>query len=310
MSNAVSRRGTILSLAGAPLMNAAPAPPGGITIGVSTNDFRDHTNESLAAELKSQKVKAIQLFFTQKDSNYWRYGERSDLSGLSVDRAKRIADTYRSAGMSIHALGVYLTLIHGDAAERKGNLAYFDSVMKLGRQIGVTTFLSEMGHWHPPGPAGHVPYDWQDEVWTMAVATVKELAVAAEANGSTILLEPIYRSVLASAKRTRLFLEEVGSKRVRAQLDPANLLEVNDLEEMFGQLQPWIGGIHAKDRKYHVTAGVAVGKGDLDYKRFVQLAAKHTPGVPLVIEYVGTKDYREALEHLRGTIRALGLKEV
>ena len=47
-----------------------------------------------------------------------------------MDRAKRIADTYRSAGMSIHALGVYLTLIHGDAAERKANLAYFDSVMK------------------------------------------------------------------------------------------------------------------------------------------------------------------------------------
>lgn len=308
MNNEVSRRGTILSLAGAPLISAAPA--GGITIGVSTNDFRDHTNESLAAELKSQKVKVIQLFFTQKDSNYWRYGERSDLSGLSVDRAKRIAETYRSAGMSIHALGVYLTLIHGDAAERKANLAYFDSVMKMGRQMGVTTFLSEMGHWHPPGPAGHVPYDWQDEVWTMAVATVKELAVAAEANGSTILLEPIYRSVLASAKRTRLFLEEVGSKRVRAQLDPANLLEVNDLDEMFGQLQQWIGGIHAKDRKYHVTAGVAVGKGDLDYKRFVQLAAKYAPGVPLVIEYVGTKDYREALGHLRGTIQAVGLKEI
>ena len=297
----------MLSLAAAPL--AAYAAGDRITVGLSTNDFRDHTNASLAAELKSQNVKVIQLFFTQKDSNYWRYGERSNLSGLSVARAREIADTYRSAGISIQALGVYLTLVHGDAAERKANLAYFDSVMKLGRQMGIGMFLSEMGHWHPPGEAARVPYDWQDEVWTMAVATVKELAVAAEANDATVLLEPIYRSVLASAKRTRLFLEEVGSKRVRAQLDPANLLEVNDLEEMFGQLQPWIGGIHAKDRKYHVTAGVAVGKGDLDYRKFVQLSARHAPGVPLVVEYVGTKDYRAALEHLRGTIRAVGLKE-
>ena len=59
----------------------------------------------------------------------------------------------------------------------------------------------------------------QDDVWKMAVATVKEPAAAAEANNATVLLEPIYRSVLASAKRTRLFLEEVGSQRVRAQLD-------------------------------------------------------------------------------------------
>jgi hypothetical protein len=45
----------------------------------------------------------------------------------------------------------------------------------------------------------------------------------------------------------------VGSPRVKAQLDPANPLEVNDLEEFGAQLKPWIGGIHAKDRKPHVT---------------------------------------------------------
>ncbi len=307
MSIVTTRRSTLQSLVAAPLAAAAAARP--IELGLSTNDFRDHTNRSLADELKSQNVKVIQLFFTQKDSNYWRYGQRSDLSALTPERAKEIADTYRSAGISIHALGVYLTLIHGDAAERKANLAHFDAVMKLGRHMGIRTFLSEMGHWHPPGPAAAVPYDWQDGLWNVAVATAKELAVVAEANDATVLLEPIYRSVLASAKRTRLFLEEVGSKRVRAQLDPANLLEVNDLEEMFQQLQPWIGGIHAKDRKYHVTAGVAAGKGDLDYHKFVTLAAQRAPGVPLIVEYVGSKDYRQALEHLRTAIRAAGLKE-
>ena len=303
----MTRRCTLQYLAAAPL--AAVAAAGQIPIGLSTNDFHDHTNRSLAEELKSQQVKVVQLFFTQKDSNYWRYGQRSDLSKLTPDRAKEIADSYRSAGMSIHGLGVYVTLIHGDAAERKANLAYFDAVMKLGRHMGIGTFLSEMGHWHPPGPSSEVPYDLQDDVWKMAVATVRELAAAAEANDATVLLEPIYRSVLASAKRARLFLEEVGSQRVRAQLDPANLLEVNDLEEMFEQLQPWIGGIHAKDRKYHVTAGVAAGKGDLDYRKFVTLAATRAPGVPLIVEYVGSKDYRQALEHLRATIRAAGLTE-
>lgn len=174
-----------------------------VPVGVATTDFRDQTNQSLAEELKSQRVRRIQLFFTQKDSSYC------------------------------------------------------EAMMKIGGHMGVHTFLSEMGHWHPEGPAPAVAYDWQDDVWKTAVATGKELARIADANGATVLLEPIYRSLLASAKRTRLFLEEVGSQRVRAQLDPANLLEVNDLEEMFSQLKPWIGGIHAKDRKLHVTAGAA-----------------------------------------------------
>lgn len=130
MSTEMSRRSTMLSLAAAPL--AAYAAGDRITVGLSTNDFRDHTNASLAAELKSQNVKVIQLFFTQKDSNYWRYGERSNLSGLSVARAREIADTYRSAGISIQALGVYLTLVHGDAAERKANLA-----IRFGDEVGA-----------------------------------------------------------------------------------------------------------------------------------------------------------------------------
>jgi sugar phosphate isomerase/epimerase len=288
---------------------ALPLAAGTVPVGVATTDFRDQTNASLARELSGQGVRLIQLFFTQSDSNYWRYGGRSDLPGMTPERAREIAGIYRSAGISIHALGVYTTLIHADAAERKANLAYFDAMMKVGGHMGVRTFLSEMGHYQPAGPAPSVAYDLQDEVWRTTVATAKELARIAEANNATVLLEPIYRSLLASAKRTRVFLEEVGSPRVRALLDPANLLEVNDLEEMFDQLQPYIGAIHAKDRKMHVTAGVAAGKGDLDYPKFVSLAAKRTPGVPLIVEYAGTKDYRQALAHLRNAIRQAGLKE-
>jgi sugar phosphate isomerase/epimerase len=307
-----TRRGAMRAVAAATLAASGRAPAAssrGIPVGVATTDFRDQTNASLAQDLKSQGVKIIQLFFTQKDSSYWKYGQRSDLAGMTAARAKDIAGVYRAAGISIHALGVYATLIHPDPQERKANLAYFDAMMKLGDAMGVHAFLSEMGHYKPEGPAPAVAYDWQDEVWKTAVSTGKELAHVAEANGATVLLEPIYRSLLASAKRTRVFLEEVGSQKVRAQLDPANLLEVNDLEEMFQQLKPWIGGIHAKDRKLHVTAGVAAGKGDLDYPKFVTLSARTAPGVPLIVEYAGTKQYREALAHLRAAIKQVGLKE-
>lgn len=304
----MTRRSSLAALA-APATLLAQRPAAAVPVGVATTDFRDHTNQSLAAELRSQGVRRIQLFFTQRDSNYWRYGARSDLRGMTPERAREIAAVYREAGVAIDALGVYGTLVHPDAADRKATLAYFEAMMQLGRHMGVTVFLSEMGHYRPSGPAPAISYDWQDEVWTTAVATGKELARVADANGATVLLEPIYRSLLASAKRTRVYLEEVASTRVKALLDPANLLEVNDLEEMFAQLKPWIASIHAKDRKLHVTQGVAAGQGDLDYDRFVRLAAQHAPGVPLVVEYAGTATYRQALEHLRAALRRAGLRE-
>ncbi len=141
------------------------------------------------------------------------------------------------------------------------------------------------------------------------VATTKELAAIAEGYDATVLFEASCRSFLASAKRTRLFLEEVNSPRIRALLDAANLLEFNDLEEMFNQLGPWIDCFHAKDFKLHADRGVAPGQGDLDYQKYVRLAAERRPGVPMVVEYVGSKNYQPALAHLRKAMREAGVKE-
>jgi len=85
--------------------------------------------------------------------------------------------------------------------------------------------------------------------------------------------------------------------------DPANLLELNDIDEMFAQLTPYSDCLHAKDFKLHADRGVGAGQGDVDYDRLVALAAKHTPKAPFFLEYVGAKDYLPALALLQDAIR-------
>jgi len=280
-----------------------------VTVGLATTGFRDYTNARMAEELSAAGVHTVQLFFTQSDSDYWRYNARNELAGLTPERTKAIAELYRTAGVSIHSMGVYTNLIHPDPAERTANLDYFEAMMRVGRQMGVGRFITEAGHYHPEGPAPRVPHHFQEDVWKMTVATGKELAARAERYDATVLVEPYFGGFFATAKRTRVFLEEVDSPRIRALLDPANLLELNDLDEMFDQLGPWIDCLHAKDRKLHVTRGVPAGQGDLDYRRFVTLAAERTPAAPLILEYVGSKDYKQALAHLRETMREVGVTE-
>lgn len=279
-------------------------------IGISTLGFRELTNAQLAKELSAAGFKTIQLFLAQSDSRFWKYNERSDVSTLTPGRCGEIADIYRSAGLTIHSLGVYTNLMHPDEGERRANLAYFHAMLEIGDHMGVRTFITEAGHYqHPTEAEPRVPLHFQEPVWPQMIATARELAAMAAEFHAKILMEPFYRGFFASAKRTRLFLEEVHSPFVRALLDAANLIEVNDLEEMFAQLAPWIDCIHAKDRKLHIDRGVPAGQGDLDYKKFVALAAKHAPHAPLILEYVGSTDYRAALEHLRGAMRAVGVKE-
>jgi sugar phosphate isomerase/epimerase len=305
----IDRRDLMKAALLAPQARKAAAAGGSIQLGLVTNGFRQFSNRELAAEFAAQRIRLVQLFFVQTDSNYWRYGGRSDLPGMTPQRAAEIAGIYKSAGIGIHSLGVYTTLVHPDPTERKANLEYFERMMKIGGHMGVRSFLTEPGHYLPEGKHSATPFDYQDEVWKTTIATVKELARIAEAHDATVLLEPFYISVVCSAKRARMFLEEVGSPRVRVNLDPANLIEVNDLEEMFQQLGKWTSAIHAKDRKMHITQGVPAGQGDIDYPKLVTLAATRTPGAPLFIEYVTADDYKQALAHLRSVMKTSGIAE-
>ncbi|MEI7730066.1 MAG: sugar phosphate isomerase/epimerase [Verrucomicrobiota bacterium] len=288
---------------------ATEAAPAKLKVGIATLGFNNYTNAALAKELSASGFKLIQLFLVQTDSNFWKYNQRSDVSSLTPARCKEIADVYRDAGITIHSLGVYANLIHPDPAERKANLDYFAAMMDVGGHMGVNTFISEAGHFRDPKePEPRIAHHFQDEVWTYMLETGKQLAALAEKRDAKILLEGFYRGFLASAKRLRLFLEEIHSPHLRALLDPANLIEVNDLDEMFQQLAPHIDCLHAKDRKYHVERGVPAGQGSLDYEKLVRLAATHTPHAPLVLEYVGPKDYQAALAHLRAAMQKVGVQ--
>lgn len=298
--------GGVGALGTSKVMAAAGEPR--LKIGVSTLGFPTFTNAELAKELSGAGVRLIQLFLAQKDSKFWVYNNHSDVSSLTPARCKEIAAPYRDAGITIHSIGVYTNLIHPDPAEHKASLEYFEAMMEIGQHMGVNTFISEAGHFQDPKlPEPKIAHHFQDEVWVSMLETGRQLAALAEKHKAKVLLEGFYRGFLASAKRLRMFLEEVNSPRIRALLDPANLIEVNDLEEMFAQLAPQIDCLHAKDRTYHVEKGVAAGKGSLDYEKFVTLAAKYTPAAPLVLEYVGPKDYQAALAHLRGAIQKAGL---
>jgi sugar phosphate isomerase/epimerase len=310
-SSKLSRRellaGTITAAAfgSAATSRAAADSPSVPTVGIATFQFGAYSNAQLAQKLAAEGVQTVQLFLSQTDSNYWRYNGRSDLSDLTPDRCRQVADTYRSAGITLHSLGVYTNLIHPDPSERQANLAYFEEMMQVGSHMGVRTFVTEAGHYYnAEEPAPRVEYHLQEDVWRQMVATGRELAERAERHDATVLFEPYYRHFFASAKRTRVYLEEVDSPRLRALLDPANLLELNDLSEMFDQLGPWIECLHAKDRKLHVDRGVPAGQGDLDYHEFVRLAAERTPHAPLILEYVGPDNFKQALTHLRSIIAA------
>ena len=268
-------------------------------LGLATLGFGNLTNDEMAQLAADAKFDCVQLFLAMKDSNCWRYNGRADVSKLTAAECRRIADAYRSHGLDIHSIGVYTNLIEPDPAEREKNIRYFADMMRVANDMGVRILATECGSVMVPGKGRDLSASLSEEGYPRLVEATRKLADLAAAHDVVLVFEPYFQDLLGSATATRYFIEEMNHPRIRAQLDPANLLPHNTLEEMFAALGPYIAALHAKDRKLHVTRGVAAGEGDVDYPKFIALARQHCPHVPLIIEYVTPETYKAALAHLR-----------
>ena len=280
----------------APELRAATSPR--TKLGLATNGF-NLTNDEMAQLAADAKLDCVQLFFTQKDSNYWKYNRPVDVSAVTEAECHRIAKAYRSRGLEIQALGVYANLIEPDDAEREKNYQYFADMMRIAKTMDVHMLLTECGSIIVPGKGRDLSASLDEKTWPRLVEMTRRLIPLAEKHDVVIAIESYFQDLLGSATAVRYFMEEINHPRIRALLDPANLLPHNTLEEMFNALAPYICAMHAKDRKLHVTHGVAAGKGDLDYRKYIALARQHCPQIPLILEYVNEKTYQAALEHVR-----------
>ena len=100
-----------------------------------------------------------------------------------------------------------------------------------------------------------------------------------ETSGITLAFEPEVSNVIDSAVKARRLLEEIGSRRLKVVIDPANLFHAGELPRMseildqaFELLASEIVLAHAKDLSHDGDAGhEAAGTGKLDYPRYLKL---------------------------------------
>ena len=268
-------------------------------LGLATNGFNSLTNDEMAQLAAAAKLDGVQLFFCQKDSNYWKYNGRFDTAPLTPEECHRIAQAYRSRHLEFYGLGVYTNLIEPDDAEREKNLQYFADMIRIADSMGIRFVVSECGTIMVPGKGRDLSAALDERNYPRLLDATRKLIPFAEKHNVVIAFESYFQDLLGSATAVRYFIEEINHPRVRVLLDPANLLPHNTLEEMFKALAPYICALHAKDRKLHVTKGVAAGEGDIDYRKYVALVRQYCPHLPLIAEYVSPKTYEAALKHLR-----------
>lgn len=251
-------------------------------VGIVTRSFGGMTNLETAERMAEMGFTDTELCFVQSDSNYWRYNSTSDISELPCTRVADIAQIYRSRGIRIAAIGVFTCCVEHDEEKRLFNLEYFKRHIDYASYCGIPAVSTECGF---DAACRSLRTEFYETDYGLLKDSICRLAEYAERKNVDIAIEACVLDVLPSAKRLSDFIRDVGSSRVKAMLDPANLIANSSEEDMFKYLAGHISYFHGKDRKVNDTYGRLVGDGDIDWPLFLKLYHTHAEGLPFILEY-------------------------
>lgn len=191
--------------------------------------------------------------------------------GLTPSRVKRMA---ADLDLEISALGGGLTL--ADPASTAKNVDRFRQLLETSVELGPGIVTTETGP-VPDGVSG-------DEGWRTLVECVSGICDAAADVGAVLAVECANRCVIDGRETWLRLADEVGSDRLRVNLDPANLhLGGGDEVEAVRTFADRIVHTHAKDVVCTHGPGsahppgmhhdVAAGEGIVSYPEYLAALA-------------------------------------
>jgi sugar phosphate isomerase/epimerase len=255
-------------------------------IGVRGHDFGKHTPEALAEKIASLGAEAVQLAIPKAIAGVDRYGP------VDLALARRVRQAFAGHGVAIAVLGCYVEPALPDPAERAQQIVLFRQGVAWAAAVGAETIATET----TACTEGDRP-----EAFRHLAGSLAQMLDAAEAQGLTLLVEPVAAHTLHTPEKTEELLRLFPGRALGVIFDPVNLLTpetVENQEALWGHCFRCFGGhiraLHVKDAL--LSGGRLVdcplGQGQMDYGPI----ARRLGGQPLAALREGVTPGREAAE--------------
>lgn len=265
-------------------------------LGIMSGTFSRHPVEEAARRLREGGFTCTQLSLRFAEMPFDQYGNAVDLSPVTPEILRRIRRAFEDQGIEILSQGAYMELTTEDEAQRRANIDYFARRLRMMREVGGEVLVTESGR-RPEAPTEQGP------AWNRLRSALAELLPIAADEGISIGLEPSRAQVLKDTGTARALLDEFGTDHLKVMIDPANILGLDTLDQMFADVGHAIFQGHAKDvvLSEEKPRYPPAGQGEVDYPRYVRLLRRHNVDA-LVIEYVTEENFTIVRDFLRGVL--------
>lgn len=237
------------------------------------------------------------------------------------DLLRAIQKAFTAENVVIAEVGAWKNMLDPDAEKRRQNLEYVVERCALAEAVGARCCVDIAGSYNPDSWYGPHPKNLSREFFDATVANCRHVIDSVKPARTRFTIEMMGWNLPDGPDAYLELIRAVDRKAFGVHLDVCNGINSPRrfydnkayIEECFQKLGPWIVSCHAKDLQWVVELNVHFlevipGRGQVDYRAYLQGLAGLKQDAPLMLEHLKTAaEYDEGREYIRKVGNASGV---
>ena len=222
-------------------------------------------------------------------------------------QCRAIREAFEKRGVAMTAISGTVNIIHPDLHTRAQGLERLRVLARASKALGTDLITLSTGTRNPGDLWSGHPENGSPVAWREMLASMEQITRAGEDCGVRFAFEPEQANIVNSARRARELLDALRSRFVGVLIDPANLLNPENMHisrDVLTEAFALVGGeimlAHAKDiSATGVFGNLALGKGVLDFAHYFRLLKSVGCELPVIAHGFSEAEATESLSYLR-----------
>jgi sugar phosphate isomerase/epimerase len=218
-----------------------------------------------------------------------------------------IREEFEQRGLTMTAISGTVNIIHSDLHARAQGLEGLRVLAGASKALGTDLVTLSTGTRHPEDLWSWHPENDSPAAWRDMLASMEQIARVGEERGVRFAFEPEQANVVNSARKARELLDALRSRYVGVLIDPANLLNDENMSisrDVLTEAFDLVGGeimlAHAKDISVTgVFGNLALGKGVLDFAHYFRLLRNVGYELPVIAHGLSEAEVADSFDYLR-----------
>ncbi|HXJ91424.1 MAG TPA: TIM barrel protein [Terriglobia bacterium] len=251
----------------------------------------------------------------------YRAAYAPDVKLNDTDRIKSVIGEFNSRDVIIAEVGAWRNMLDPDSVKRQANMAYVQEKLALADELAARCCVDIAGSYDPKVWFGPNPRNLSREFIDATVENCRKLIDAVKPTRTKFSIEMMPFNFPSGPDEYLELIRKVDRESFAVHLDVCNVMNSPErmyhngdvIRECFQKLGRWIVSCHAKDLKWEEYVQVSLrevipGRGDIDYKAYLEGLAQLPGDAPLMLEHLSTaEEYAEGRGYIKSVAKSLGL---